>query len=204
MRAFFVFQVIIPNGFFYAVKYTLVRVQIAVPRYKLVRIVRGEFMYLKPRRPKSVRRSSAHRQHPVPSIAVGVHILLRYGIIGQQVYLHRRYFIFFVYHVSCLLQVSVYAGQRSVKSVLFTLPVPVVYDDLLTFVEVEFCIELRLFRQQLFQFLRLIERLFRLFFGDGKVAFQLLQPLFQPFLAGGQIREKIFQPREIAARALAD
>ena len=103
-------------------------------------------MYTKPHRPKPVRRAPVHGQHTVPCIAVGVHIFLRYSIIGQHFHRHRRDIIFLVDNVHLPILIF-WHGQCPVM--LFFLLAAVVHDDFLALVQIEFGIELRLFRQQL-------------------------------------------------------
>ena len=93
------------------------------------RVVRSQLIYRDARVGERLGSRAADRQHTVPCIAVGVHILLRYGVIGQQVHLHRRDFIFFVYNVH-LPVLSLHIGQCPVSYFLFIF-IAVVHDRIL-------------------------------------------------------------------------
>ena len=115
-----------------------------------------------------------------------MHIFVGYGIIGQQIHLHRRNLILFVYNVHPHIAFA-NIGQSPVIIVPVAAVVLVRDNDVVALVEVEFGVELRLFGEERFQLLRLFERLFRLFFGNFEVGVYTFQSLFKSSLSFRQI-----------------
>ena len=93
---------------------------------------------------KRFRRNARYGQYPVPCIAIGVHILFCYGVIGQNIHFHCRNFIFFVYNAYLLFQS--FFGQYRYRPVIFLISFFIVVNDhLFTLIEIEFCVEFCLF-----------------------------------------------------------
>ena len=100
-RSFFVVQIVPPNLFSDAVKRFLGRCQLRKSFDGFFRIVVRKYVDLQTETPQSLRRAFVQRQHFVLRVAVVVHVLVRYRVIGQK----RSFFRF--------IQGVCFAGKRS-------------------------------------------------------------------------------------------
>ena len=135
----------VPFGLFHAEQPVLFIKHVRIVHHALG-IVFAQLVYGNSYPCKCFRRDTRYRQHPVPSIAISVHIFFCYGIIGQNIHLHCRNFIFLVYNAYLLF--NFFFGQYRYRPVIFLITFSIVVNNhFFSLVKIEFCVQLCLFRK---------------------------------------------------------
>ena len=97
-----------------------------------------------------------------------MHIFISYSIVRQQIHLHCRNLVLFVYNVHLHIAFA-NIGQSPVIVISVAAVVLVCDNDIISLVEVEFGVEFCLLGEKRFQLLCLFKRFFHLFFGNFEV-----------------------------------